>query len=126
MTYSADLTTVLKGLFENITRSSSSESLTTTWPALKEVYQAHKMSETRQEIYRRIDAEFQQDRQIRDQDSFRRLLHELLGLTIDPATTRTLPPSVPNIGEPAAQPQRIRLPVWYHLYPCFALPSQHS
>lgn len=126
MTYSADLTTVLKVLFENITRSSSSESLTTTWPVLKEVYQAHKMSETRQEIYRRIDAEFQHDRQIRDQDSFRRLLHELLGLMTDPETTRTPPLSLQNAGVPAAPPQRIRLPVWYHLYPCFTPPSQRS
>ena len=129
MTYTADLATALMLLFEKVTQSSSSETPTTTWLTLKEVYQAYKVSDTRRKIYRRIDAEFQQGRQIRDQYSLCRLLLEQLGSgpIPDPTITPPLPPQVltppPRVLSP---PQRIRLPVWYHLSPCFAPPSQHS
>jgi len=72
---------VLKSLFEQVTRSSSSETPRVTRQALTEVYQTHKTSDTRRQFYRRISADFQQKRQIpgRDEDIFRRLLRELLG-----------------------------------------------
>ena len=81
MAYIADLVTVLKLLFEQVTQSSSSETPRVTRQALTEVYQAYKMSGTRRQIYQRISADFQQKRQIpgRDEDTFRRLLRELLG-----------------------------------------------
>jgi len=81
MAYNADLITVLKLMFENVTQTSPSGPLGTTAPALNEVYQAHKLSDTRRQMYRRISETFQQDQQIpgRDEHIFRRLLCELLG-----------------------------------------------
>ena len=124
MTYTADLATALMLLFGKVTQSSSSETPTTTWPTLKETYQAYKVSDTRRKIYRRIDAEFQQGRQIRDQDSLCRLLLEQLGFEPVPDPTIThplaLPPQEFSLAPP---PQRIRLPVWCHRFFCLDFPQ---
>ena len=58
MAYTADLIIVLKLLFENVTQPSSSEAPKVTRQALTEVYQTHKTSAIRRDIYRRISAEF--------------------------------------------------------------------
>jgi len=79
MAYNADLITVLKLLFENVTQTSPSGPPRTTGPALNDVFQAHKLSDTRRQIYRRISEKFQQDISILGPDIFRRLLYELLG-----------------------------------------------
>ena len=85
--------TVLKLLFEQVTRSNSSETPRVTRQALTEVYQAHKMSDNRRQIYQRISAESKQKRQIpgRDEDIFRSLLRGLLGYEsvspLDPEST---------------------------------------
>ena len=72
--YTADLITVLQSLFVDVTRSSSSETPRITSRALAEVYQAHKLSDTRRQIYRRISAQIPGC----DKDVIRRLLCELL------------------------------------------------
>jgi len=56
----------------------SSFSGTTTWLAVKDVFQAPGRSEAHQQIHRRVCADFPHDQQIRDSDGFRRLLFELL------------------------------------------------
>ena len=86
MAYAADLITVLKSLFGEVTQLSSSETPKVTWQLLIEVYRAHKTSGDRQKIYRRIGADFQQKRRIpgRDEEDFHRLL--LQTLKFDPVS----------------------------------------
>ena len=58
MAYTADLITVLKSLFGQVIQPSSSEAPKVTKQALTKVYQTHRTSDTRREIYRRISEEF--------------------------------------------------------------------
>ena len=71
----ADLITVLRSLFEEVTRSSSSEAPKITSRALNKVYQEHKLSDPRRQIYRCISAQILGC----DKDIICRLLRELLG-----------------------------------------------
>ena len=76
MTYTTDLTTVLKSLFD-IAKPSFSEG--TLWSELNKVFQAYEQLDPREQIHRRICASFQPDQQIDDPASFRRgLLRDLL------------------------------------------------
>ena len=86
MAYTADLIIVLKLLFEQVTQLSSSEAPKVTREALNKVYQAHKTSDDRQKIYRRIGADFRQKQQIpgRDGEVFHRLLRQ--SLEFDPVS----------------------------------------
>ena len=117
MAYAADLITVLKSLFGQVTQLSPSEAPKVTREALNKVYQAHKMSDDRRKIYRCIGADFQQQRQIpgRDEEVFRHLLLRSLG--IDSVSPRDLgagpspkpgaEPSNPGAGpssNPGAEP----------------------
>jgi len=99
MAYNADLITVLKLLFETVTRTTPLGPPRTTGSALNEVYQAHKMSDTRRRIYRRISENFQQDLSILGPDTFRRLLYELLGYgPVLPPSRRVAPSSSVGSG----------------------------
>ena len=73
--YTADLITVLQSLFVKVTRSSSSETPRITSQALNEVYQVHKQSATRRQIYLHISAQ----KPGCNEAIIRRLLRELLG-----------------------------------------------
>ena len=79
MAYAADLITVLKSLFVQVTQLSSSEAPKVTWQVLNEVYDTHKTSDDRRKIYRRIGADFQQKQQFpgRDEEVFRSLFQSL-------------------------------------------------
>jgi hypothetical protein len=97
MAYTADLITVLKSLFEKVTQPSSSEAPKVTRQAVTDVYQTHKTSAIRRDIYRRISAEFLN--RAGDLSSllkfFRRLLLHSLGF--DPVP----PPDSGNTGRVA-------------------------
>jgi len=56
----------------------SSFSGTTTWVAVKDVFQTPGRSDAHQQIHRRVCADFPHDQQIRDSNGFRRVLFELL------------------------------------------------
>ena len=75
MAYTTDLVTVLKSLFD-IVKPSFSEG--TMWLELNRVFQAYERLDPREQIHRRICANFQHDRQTGDSDIFRRELRELL------------------------------------------------
>jgi len=75
MAYTANLITVLKSLFEIVESSPSDR---TTWLKLHRVFRAYQRLDPREQIYRRIYANIQHDRQISDSVSFRRELCELL------------------------------------------------
>ena len=75
MAYTTDLVTVLKSLFD-IVKPTFSEG--TMWLELNKVFQAYGRLDPREQIHRRICANFQQDQQISDPGSFRRELRELL------------------------------------------------
>lgn len=71
--------TMLKSLFEKVTRPSSSETPGITGQSLKEVYEAHKLSD-HPRIRLRVWEDVQDKREIpgRDEEYFRRLLRQLL------------------------------------------------
>ena len=71
--------TMLKSLFEKVTRPSSSETPRITGQPLKEVYEAHKLSD-HPRIRLRVWEDVQDKREIpgRDEEYFRRLLRQLL------------------------------------------------
>src|SRR5712691_11244582 len=71
MAYTTDLITVLKSLFDVVKP-------VTMWSELNRVFQAYERLDPRQQIHRRICANFRLDRQISDVDSFRHELRELL------------------------------------------------
>ena len=75
MAYTADLTTVLKSLFDVETPSFSEG---TMWLELNRVFQTYQLFDPREQIHRRICANFEHDRQISDPTGFRRELHELM------------------------------------------------
>ena len=98
---------VLKSLFGQVTQLSSSEAPKVTWQVLNEVYQAHKTSDHRRKIYRRIGADFQQKRQIpgRDEEGFRRLLLQSLGFDpLPPPDPRGAASSPPSSGVATSSP----------------------
>ena len=76
MAYTADLITVLKSLFANVTQPSSSEAPKVTKQAVTDEYQIHKTSAIRRNIYRRINAEF--PNRARDLLYLQRFFHPLL------------------------------------------------
>ena len=79
MTYAADLTEVLRLLFDVIVRRSDSDLLErTSWPALKEAYDAYKDGGSRQRIHARICEAFQQDQQLLDPGPFQSMFRELV------------------------------------------------
>ena len=75
MAYISDLITVLKSLFDVVTPSLSDG---TMWLELNRVFQGYERLDPREQIHRRICANFQHDRQIGDPGSFRHELRELL------------------------------------------------
>ena len=153
--YTADLITVLRSLFEEVTQSSSLETPRITSRALNKVYQAHKLSGPRRQLYRRISAQIPGC----DKDVICRLLRELLGcdpksppdqeskvvaassspssgVAAQPPPTGMATPSPTGVaassprsnGVPAVRtpPRSTSSPVWHRLCPCLAPPSQHS
>jgi hypothetical protein len=89
--YTADLITVLHSLFLKVTRSSPSQTPKITSQVLNEVCQAHKLSDTRRQIYRRINGQTPGC----DESIICRLLRELLGCdpVSPPNPESTLSPS---------------------------------
>ena len=145
--YTADLITLLRSLFEDVTRPSSSEPPKITSGALSKVYQAHKLSGPRRQLYRRISAQIPGC----DKDVICRLLRELLGcepmsppdqeskvvaassspssgVAAQSPPTGMATPSPRSNGVPAVRtpPRSTSSPVWHRLCPCLAPPSQHS
>ena len=86
------------------------------WLKLYRVFQAYERLDPREQLYRRICANFQHDRQISDPDSFRRELRELLGEPPRSGSGRNetggrnaqdtgAPPALsPSTGEPPSLP----------------------
>jgi len=74
MAYTTDLITVLKSLFDVVPSSSEG----TMWPELNRVFQAYERFDPREQIHRRICANFQHDQQINDADGFRLELRAML------------------------------------------------
>ena len=72
-----DLIKVLESLFDFAIAPTLSGR--TTWPVLQEAFEAYERSDSRRQTHRQICANFQQDRQIHDLNSFDRVIHELLG-----------------------------------------------
>ena len=118
MAYAADLITVLKSLFGKVTQTSSSEAPKVTSQALTEVYQAHRTSDTRREIYRRISKEFlimARGRSVLP-EVFRRLMSQSLGFDpvspLDPRGAASSLASLPSTntevaGIPLLSPQSV-------------------
>jgi hypothetical protein len=77
MAYTVDLIRVLESLFDFAIAPTLSGR--TTWPVLKEAFEAYERSDSRRQTHRQICANFQQDRQIHNLNSFDRVIHELLG-----------------------------------------------
>jgi hypothetical protein len=77
MAYTVDLIKVLESLFDFVMAPTLSGR--TTWLVLKEAFEAYERSDSRQRTHRQICANFQQDRQIHNLNSFDRVIHELLG-----------------------------------------------
>jgi hypothetical protein len=75
MAYTTDLITVLKSLFDVVKPRFSEE---TMWSELNRVFESYERLDPRQQIHRRICANFRLDRQISDAESFRHELRELL------------------------------------------------
>ena len=104
MAYTADLITVLRSLFEEVTQSSSLETPRITSRALNKVYQAHKLSDPRRQIYQRISEQTPGC----DKDVIRRLLRELLGCKPmsppDPESKVVAASSSPSSGVAAQSP----------------------
>jgi len=79
VTYAADLTEVLRLLFDVIVRRSESDLLEkTSWLALKEAYEAYRDGGSRQRIHARICQTFQQDQQLLDPALFQSMFRELV------------------------------------------------
>jgi hypothetical protein len=118
MTYIIDLTTVLKSLSDVLTRMSRS-SAGISWLELKEAFDAYEHSGDRQRIHHRISLIFQQDQQISNADSFRRVFRELAEDAKVPAPVATsasmaAPTSAPGATLESASGQsrrrRVRFP----------------
>ena len=79
MAYTVDLIRVLESLFDFAIVPNLSGR--TTWPVLKEAFEAYERSDSRQQTHHQICANFQQDRQIHNLNSnnFDRVIHKLLG-----------------------------------------------
>ena len=77
MAYTVDLIRVLQSLFDFAIAPKLLGR--TTWPVLQEAFEAYERSDSRQQTHRQICANFQQDRQIHNLDSFDRVVRELLG-----------------------------------------------
>jgi hypothetical protein len=95
MTYTIDLTTVLKSLFFDVLTRMPRSSAGISWPELKEAFEAYERSGSRKQIHHRISQIFQQDQQISDTDSFRRIFRELAE-DAEVATSSTPPPARSN------------------------------
>jgi hypothetical protein len=138
MTYTIDLTTVLKSLFVVLTRMHRSPARI-SWSELEEAFQAYERSGSRQRIHRRISQISQQDQQVSDTDIFRRIFHELpevedaevpapVAVPVTPlkpvllkpvlvATSNSGPVVTSNsapvaVPEPASRPSRRRRVLW--------------
>jgi hypothetical protein len=106
MAYTVDLIRVLESLFEFVIVPALLGR--PTWPVLKEAFEAYKRSDSRQQTHRQICANFQQDRQIHNLNSFDRVIHELLGEPERPPSqarneTRGLSPSTRDTGVRASK-----------------------
>ena len=77
MAYTIDLIRVLESLFDFAIVPDLSGR--TTWPVLQNAFEAYERSDSRQQTHRQICANFPQDRQIHNLNSFDRVIHELLG-----------------------------------------------
>lgn len=112
MIYTADLTTVLKSLFEITVIRMPHSPERTTWLGLKEAFEAYEGSGSRQQIHHRICAIFRQQQQILDLDSFHRMFYELVkdvGAPASvPAPVATSSPAPEAALEPASGPSRRR------------------
>ena len=109
MAYTIDITTVLKSLFDvklarmpQIPESSAG----ITWSELEEAFKAYEDSGSRRRIHLRISLIFQQDQQISDTDSFRRIFRELVEAVEVPA-----PVPAPGPSNPAPVPTPNSAPV---------------
>jgi hypothetical protein len=106
MTYTVDLTAVLKSLFEVIQTPQSSER--TTWLKLKDAFEAYERSGFRQQNHRRICAIFQHDRQILDsagfQDMFIKLVKDERQVTGVAAPTPGPAPASAPVPAPMSSP----------------------
>jgi hypothetical protein len=78
MTYTVDLTTVLKWLFDIVLSRLHRSSGTISWLELKEAFEAYERSGSRRQIHDRIREIFQQGQQIPDLDNFQRIFLELV------------------------------------------------
>jgi hypothetical protein len=78
MTYTVDLTAVLRSLFNIIVIHMPESSERTTWLKLKEAFEVYEGLGSRKQIHRRICAIFQHDQQVLDSDSFHHMFCELV------------------------------------------------
>jgi hypothetical protein len=116
MIYTADLTTVLKSLFEITVIRMPHSSERATWLKLKEAFEAYEGSGSRQQIHHRICAIFQHQQQTLDLDSFHRMFYELVkdaggvpASVAAPVASSSGSSPVPEAAlEPASGPSRRR------------------
>jgi hypothetical protein len=119
MTYTVNLTAVLKSLFDIVIQMPQS-SERTTWLKLKEAFEAYEGSGSRQQIHRRIYAIFQHDQQILDSDSFHHTFYELVkdeqqvtgvpGPTPGPASASASAPVPAPMSSPVPTPGSVPEP----------------
>jgi len=125
MTYTVDLTTVLKSLFDISLNRMPQSPARTTWLELKEAFEAYNRAGSHKQIHGRIRVIFQQDQQNLDSDRFQRVFRELVkdegpkwgrrrtkGLSAQDASVHTSQPSAPSTStaQPSALPPSTPLP----------------
>jgi hypothetical protein len=94
MAYTVDLIRVLQSLFDFAIAPTLLGR--TTWSVLQEAFEAYERSDSRQQTHRQICANFQQDRQIHNLNSFDHVIRELLGAS--QARNETRGPSTRDTG----------------------------
>jgi len=114
MTYTADLTTVLKLLFDLLTRMPRS-STGISWSELEEAFKAYERSGSRRRTHHLISLIFQLNQQI-SADSFRCIFRELVEYAEVPALVHapvvTSNPGPVAVPEPASGPSHPRRVPW--------------